>query len=324
MGVCLVTGGAGFLGSHVVAALVRAGHIVRVLDNFTSGSLANLAEVIDDIELHPGDLTEQAFLARAMRGVELVFHFGGAQGGSHAHNGRSGEAAKGTLNILSAALETRVRRLLVASSLEVYGPFRAGLRDEADLTEPLTAHGRVLLSSELACAICTKMSGLETVRLRFFNIFGPRQSLESPFAGMIRRAVESMSLGRSPVFDGHQRCGQDLLYVDDAVHATLLAARSSRVSGKVYNIGRGHPVYVQEVVEVLNSLMGTNLEPEYRGTPCVAFDNIASVRRAETELGFCAAMDLRGGLRRMIDSVARLAPAAKACAGTQSWSLSTG
>jgi UDP-glucose 4-epimerase len=302
MAVCLVTGGAGFLGSHLVEALVRDNHIVRVLDNFTSGSLANLGAVIDDIEFHPGDFLNSAFLSRAMRGVELVFHFGG-QTPLDGHSRQASGIARGVLHVLYAALEARVRRLLVASSMEVYGPFRHQPVEETDPTEPLSPHGRALLSGELACAICTKMSGLETVRLRYFNIFGPRQPADSPYAAGIRNAVHAMASGCPPEFDGDDRSKQDLIYVEDAVHATLLAARAPRVSGKVYNIARGQPIPLTEVADTINHILGTCIEPLFTGKRLRgSLDLIGNTRRAEVELGFCAATDLRRALIRYLEA----------------------
>jgi UDP-glucose 4-epimerase len=300
MAVCLVIGGAGFLGSHLVEALVADRHVVRVLDNFTTGKLENLAGVMDAIELYPGDFRDRAFGYKVARGVELVFHFG-----LDADQAASTEASC-TARLLSAALQARARRVVFASSMHVYGRPSHRPADEADTPEPLSVYGRSKLSSETACVLSTRKTGLETVCLRYFNVFGPRQPPASGYAGMIRTVLEAMPAGRSPVFEGDERFGQDLIYVEDAVHAALLAARAPRVSGKVYNIARGQPTTCREVVDALNSLLGTRIEPLYSGVcPSSNPNNLARVGRAEMDLGFCAATDLRRGLSRCLEAHTR-------------------
>jgi UDP-glucose 4-epimerase len=310
MAVCLVTGGAGFLGSHLVEALVADRHVVRVVDNFTTGSMDHLAAVMDAVELYPGDCADPAFLYRVMRGVELVFHLGGA-----APEGPRGGAwpqsrgdASGTLRLLSVASEAQVRRVLFASSLHVYGGSPTRPVDEADLTEPDSPYGRAKLSGEQAYAICTRASGLETVRLRYFHVFGPRQPADGPYAAVVPAALAALLAGGAAVA-ADAEAAQDLIYVEDAVHATLLAATASRVAGKVYNIARGRPTTTREVVQTLNELLGTSIEPAYAGPPGRGPANlVAGVRRAEVDLGFCAATDLRQGLSRYLHHVPALAP----------------
>jgi UDP-glucose 4-epimerase len=297
MTVCLVTGGAGFLGSHLVEALVADEHAVRVVDNFTTGKTENLSGVMDAIELYPGDCGNPAFLSKVMRGVELVFHLGCG------NDPRDSGDAKAAPRVLAAAVEARVRRVLFASSMRVYAARPGRPVDETDPLEPESPFGQAKRSGELACEICTRFSGLETVRLRYFNVFGPRLSPDSPYAGMIRDAFDAMLLGQSPVFESYENSEQDVIYVDDAVHATLLAARSPRVSGNVYNIARGQPTTCGEVVDVLNDLLGTRLVPEYTGRcPKSNLNNRAKIRRSEAELGFCAATDLRNGLSRCLEA----------------------
>jgi UDP-glucose 4-epimerase len=296
MAVCLVTGGAGFLGSHLVDALVADRHVVRVVDNFTTGRMENLAGVLDAIELYAGDCFETAFLGKVVRGVEWLFHL--ADG-----NDQTIPAGSETLRILSAAVEGRVRRVVFASSMHVYG--RAGQRPvcEEDLTRPVCPYGQAKLSSEQACAFYTRASGLETVRLRYFNLFGPRQASADRSAGVVRDTLSAMRAGRTPVFAGDEQCAHDLLYVQDAVHATLLAARSPRIAGKVYNIGRGQATTWRELVDSVNELLGSGIEPIFLGQALPGGPHpLANVRRAEVELGFCAATDLRRGLYRCLEA----------------------
>lgn len=289
MAVCLVTGGAGFLGSHLVEALLADHHVVRVLDNFTTGSLHHLARVMHAVELYPGDCGEPAFLANAIRGAELVFHM-------------SDEGLRGgTGRLLYTAAKSGVRRLLFASSMRVQGGPAHSPIAETDPAEPDTPHGRAKLAGENTCLLCARASGLETVCLRYFNVFGPRQPAASPYAAVVRDALTAMRAGRIPSLGGEGRSRHDLIYISDAVHATLLAARAPRVAGRVYNIAAGRPITSLEVVETLNELLGTSVEAVYTGSAPCALNNVADVRRAEVELGFCAAVDLRQGLRRCLE-----------------------
>jgi len=297
MAVCLVTGGAGFLGSHLVEALVGERHVVRVLDNFSTGKLENLASVMDAIELYPGDYFDGGFLNKAVRGVEWLFHLADGVG-----EGGGNRAVNGMLRILFAAHEWRVRRVLFASSVRVYGNAAATV-SETDLAQPGCGYGQAKLGSEQACVTYTRISGVETVRLRYFNLFGPRQHPASPYSGVVRDALTALLAGRAPVLEGDEQTLQDLLYVQDAVHATLLAARAARVAGKVYNIGRGCPTSSAEVVAALNELLGSNRKAIYTGRPGVAHvATVADIRRAEMELGFCAATDLCAGLSRCLQA----------------------
>ncbi len=303
MSVCLVTGGAGFLGSHLVEALVANDHVVRVVDNFITGTPENLSTVMDAVELYPGDCGNAGFLSKVMRGVEIVFHLGcgiDAQDGGDANT---------TLRILSAALTARVRRLLFASCVRVYGDDPRRRVDENDPLEPACLFGRAKRSAEQACVVYAGKSGLETVRLRYFNVFGPRQSAASPYASLIHLVVEPILMGHAPVLTHEQPLEQDLIYVEDAVHATLLAAQAPRVSGKVYNIARGHLTSHGEIIAALNDLLGTRIEPVYNGkTSSGNLNTSANVHRAEVELGFCAATDLRRGLSRCLETrICRLA-----------------
>jgi len=302
-----VTGGAGFLGSHLVEALVAGDHVVRVVDNFTTGKAENLSAVMDAIELYPGDCGNATFLSKVMRGTELVFHLGC---GNHAQDGGDANA---TLRVLAAALSARVRRVLFASCVRVYGNGLHRPVDENDPLEPGSPFGRAKRSSEQACAIYAGKSGLQTVCLRYFNIFGPRQSPTAPYASLVHEVLEAILAGRSPILSHDEPFGQDLIYVEDAVHATLLAARAPRVSGKVFNIASGQPITCREVVDVVNDLLCMQIEPVYNGTHFNGHLNAwANVRRAEVELGFCATTDLRRGLSRCLEARSRLLKASTA------------
>lgn len=304
---CLVIGGAGFIGSHLVESLVARGHAVRVLDNFSTGNASNLASVMEDIELFVGDLADVELLSQAVEGVDRIFHKASAcecawgiadpQELLHA-------STTNTRNLLVAALRAGVRRVVYASSASVYG---AALRrvEEGHPTKPLSPSAVAQLAGEEECRQFTRSYGLETVRLRYFNVFGPRQS-NYACSEVIRQAIRAMLFGRHPVVNGDGLTSHDFIYVDDVVHANLLAAEARRVAGKVYNIGRGRPATALDVIAILNSLLDTALQPLHADIrPRRDLQNLADTSRSETELGFCPATDLETGLRLCVDSYAQ-------------------
>jgi UDP-glucose 4-epimerase len=305
MAVCLVTGGAGFIGSHLVEALIARDHVVRVLDNLTTGQMTNLSQVMDVVELYPGDLADAALVRQVMRGVELVFHLACTAGNlplDEEAPAQGNGSAVGTLHVLHAALEAHVRRVLYASSLWVYGHGNGHPALEEMALDPQTYAGRVKLSGEEACRVATRLSGLETVRLRFFHVFGPRQRSRGPYADAVSRCLQAMQAGQPVVLAGDGNARRDLIYVEDAVHATLLAAEAPRVAGKVYNVARGRATTDLEVLQSLNRILGQQVEAGFTGVPpLLEAGPIADVRRAEIDLGFCASTDVERGLRNLVE-----------------------
>jgi UDP-glucose 4-epimerase len=304
MAISLVTGGAGFLGSHLVGALVRGGHTVRILDNFRTSSWENLAHVRNQIELTFGDLGNLDSLRKAAEGVDFVFHLARPDYGAPAEVdpiGARWRCAIDTLNMLSAACQASVRRFIYASSGAVYGDPKTGIVDELTPTLPLTRYGFAKLSAEHHCFAFTTFDGLETVRLRFFNIYGPRQGASSPYAAAIPKIVQAMLAGQCPVLSEDGSRPTDYLYVDDAVEALLMAAKTPRVAGRVYNIARGRPATLFQVVALVNKILGTELGPlggSSRGDEPPSFS--VDTSHAETDLGFLPHFDLKLGLTRMM------------------------
>jgi UDP-glucose 4-epimerase len=314
-----VIGGAGFIGSHLVEALVARGQTVRVLDNFSTGTVSNIAPLLGKIELLVGDLADEELITQAMREVDTVFHHASpserlplhadpAGGGvpTRPRHPRGPSRLKNAQNVLVAAHQAGVRRFIYASNARVYG--RAGSMpvSEDHPVQPLSAQAIAALADEQACCAFTSFSGLETVRLRYFNVFGPRQPSASFAAKVIGRAIKAMLVGRRPVILNHGFDPQDFLYIDDVVHANLLVAQAPRVSGRVYNIARGHPTTAREIVSLLNRILGTNLHP-IPTVPLVPGEehNLADVARSEAELGFCSFTDLERGLRHCIEFYSR-------------------
>ncbi|HYV34841.1 MAG TPA: NAD-dependent epimerase/dehydratase family protein, partial [Gemmataceae bacterium] len=291
MAVCLITGGAGFIGSHLAEALVARGDSVRILDNFSSGTMDNLAKISESIELIAADVHDKTGLKRAVRGVEHIFHFtapdvGQTTKGADVTPGKWAFATD-TLKVLMAAREVGVRRLIFASSSAVYGPGRTAELKESDPIMPVSPYGFAKQTGENQCAGFTLLYGLETVRLRFFNVFGPRQAPTSFYCPAIPVILRTMLAGQSPEIVDSPFEQQDFLYVADAVHAALLAAEGTRVAGKVYNIARGRTTSLVQVVNAANQILGTNIKPHLADTrPLSELVRSVNISRAEAELGF--------------------------------------
>jgi UDP-glucose 4-epimerase len=316
MTTCLITGGAGFIGSHLAEQLVARHHTVRVLDNLTGGTLANLDRVLPAIDFHLGDVTDPDLVQKVIQGVDFVFHLAAAREPfdvlAHPQSASSPDVI-GIHQVLNAARTSRVRRLIYASSLRVYGATDGDLCQEGRALQPsraLTPEGIAKALGEKACVECTRDCGLETVCLRFFHVFGPRQPRGNPYAQVIEKALDAALAGHSPVLDGDGSIAQDLIAVGDAVYANLTALDAPRVSGKAYNIGRGLPTTGLDVVAALNATLATHIEPTFTvARPLIDLDNRADISRAEAELGYCPGEDLKRGLRLCVeDRVRRTGP----------------
>jgi UDP-glucose 4-epimerase len=305
MAVCLVTGGAGFIGSRLVETLVNRGHEVRVLDNFSTGRLANLTKVLKSIELFRGDLAEAPTTRAAVKGVELIFHLAGSPlvPRSLADPLATHQAcATGTLQMLLAARNAGVKRVIYAGSIGNYARAENGVVGRDDLKGPLSPYSIATLAGEYYCVAFSRLFGLETVRLRFGNVYGPRQLAEGPQGAVIPAFLRAMLGGQRPRINGDGLQARDFTYVDDVVQASLLAAEVGRVSGKVYNIAFGRLTTLLELVQLLNELLGTRLKPIHDAPRFgeVRY-RLADTSLAQKELGFCPCTDLRHGLQCCTD-----------------------
>ena len=302
MAVCLVTGGAGFLGSHLVEALVARGEDVRILDNFSQGCPANVAAVRSAVDVIPGDLRSLTTVQRVMVGVDRVFHFAVPWAASPADPLHSPAGAQGTWHLLLAARDAGCEQIVLASSGEVYGPGPRAAAEEDAVPAPALPTGKHALLAEQEAVSFSRSFGIGLVRLRFFNVFGPRQGRQAPGPN-VGRILEAMAAGTRPVLYDHELQAVDLLYVEDAVRGCLLAADDVRADGGIYNIGRGRPAFAKDVVDRLNAHLGTDLPPVLAG-PCSAVspNPIPDVSRARAQLGFSAEVGLDEGLRRCAEA----------------------
>jgi UDP-glucose 4-epimerase len=305
MSSCLVTGGAGFIGSHLVDGLLENGHAVRVIDNLSTGNLANLAHVRDRIEMIEGDITNSQTVNSAMHGVDLIFHQAALASVPRSVAdpvSTNRVCVDGTLNVLLAARDAKAKRVVYAASSSAYGASASLPKRETDPTLPLSPYAVAKLAAEHYCAAFTEVYGLETVRLRYFNIFGPRQPPDSPYAAVIPLFFEAMLAGRSPVIYGDGQQSRDFTYVADAVQANLRAATAPKASGKVYNVACGSRTSLLQLVAKINALLGTNLQPIHeKPRPGDVKHSQADITPAKIELGYSPQFDIDQGLRKCLD-----------------------
>jgi UDP-glucose 4-epimerase len=301
----LVTGGAGFIGSHIAEALARRGDRVRVLDNLSTGQRANLAPCGQAVEFIEGELTDAALVARAVEGVDCIFHEAAL-----ASVPRSVEApldthaacVTGTVVLLDAARRAGVRRLVYAASSSAYGDRPNSPKHESDLPMPISPYGAAKLAAELYCQAFTATYGFETVALRYFNVFGPRQDPDSPYSAVIPLFMTALLSGKRPTIygDGHQ--SRDFTYVANVVHGNLLAADAPNVAGRVFNVANGRATSLLSLIAQLNELLGTAIEPIH--APARAGDireSLADITAARRSLNYEPQIDFEEGLRHSID-----------------------
>lgn len=302
----LVTGGAGFIGSHLVDAIVARGDHVRVLDDFSTGLADNLAHHGSGIDVVMGSITDAETVAKAVRGVNGVFHLGALASVTRSiENPPASHAAcaTGTLVVLDEARKAQVRRVVFAASSSAYGGAsnETGQKEDQPLCA-LSPYAAAKLAGEFYMQAFAASLGIETVRLRFFNIFGPRQRADSPYSGVIAIFTALMSQGKAPTVHGDGTQCRDFTYVANATQALLKAMDVPGVSGKVYNVGTGRNITLLDLVDALNKVLGTNLKPGFGpGRPGDPKFSLADISRAKAELGYQPDVGLEEGLKRTLE-----------------------
>ncbi len=302
----LVTGGAGFIGSHLVEELVRRGERIRVLDNFLTGKRENLTNFLSQIELIEGDIRDEETCLRACDGVDYVLHQAALPSVA-----RSLEDPlttdeiniRGTLNLLLSARAKGVRRFIFASSSSVYGDDLSLPKKEGREGQPLSPYAITKLTGEYYCRLFYQAFGLSTICLRYFNIFGPRQDPLSPYAAVIPSFIRCLLKGERPVIYGDGEQSRDFTFVANAVEANLLAAVApEEASGEVFNIACGQSITVNGLAAEINRIMGTNLEPVHAPPrPGDIRHSLADVSKAERLLGYQPRYSFEQGLTETIN-----------------------
>jgi UDP-glucose 4-epimerase len=299
----LVTGGAGFIGSNLVRALLARGDDVRVLDNFSTGNRGNLGGLAQEVELVEGDLRSYERVHNAVRGAEIVFHLGalGSVPRSVQDPLTSGAVnVEGTLNVLLAARDEGIRRVVFASSSSIYGNQPELPLRETMAPDPISPYGVAKLAAERYCVSFTRVySSFETVVLRYFNVFGPRQDPRSQYAAVVPLFVTAVAAGRElTIFDDGDQ-SRDFTYIDNVVAANLLAADAEGASGRIFNVSAGAPATVNELADTIGRLLDKPVERRYLAPrPGDLRDSWADVSAAQDALGYRPTVSLEEGLRR--------------------------
>jgi len=298
----LVTGGAGFIGSNLVRVLLERGDEVRVLDNFSTGSRANLEEIEADIEVVEGELRSYERVHAAVRGIELVFHLGAL--GSVPRSVQdpltsSAVNVEGTLNVLLAARDEGARRVVFSSSTSVYGSSRTLPTAESEPPDPISPYGVAKLAAERYCVSFSRVyASLETVVLRYFNVYGPRQSPHSQYAAVIPLFIDAIARGEPVEIHGGGEQRRDFTYVSNVVDATVRAGEADGASGRIFNVAAGTPASVNQVADIIGRLLGKPVERrngERRAGDIR--DSWADISAARETLGYDPQVGLEDGLR---------------------------
>jgi UDP-glucose 4-epimerase len=306
----LVTGGAGFIGSHLAARLVADGHEVRVLDNFSTGSRTNLADLGDSVELVEGDMQSYERAHNAVQGCEVIFHQAALPSvprsiqdplTSHTTN------VVGTLNLLLAARDSEVRRLVYASSSSIYGADPSLPKQEDQAPLPISPYAVAKLASEGYCRSFSEVYGLETVALRYFNVFGPGQDPLSQYAAVIPRFITALLAGKQPLVFGDGEQSRDFTYIDNVVEANMLAATAPEVAGQRFNIACEKRISLNFLLDELRTILGSEVEAEYLESRAGDVPHsLADISRARERLGYSPSIEFGDGLRRTVEYFQRL------------------
>jgi nucleoside-diphosphate-sugar epimerase len=302
---CLVTGGAGFIGSHLVQLLLNRGYTVRVLDNFETGSRETISEIRKDIDLIEGSVEDLDTVRKAVEGMDWIFHEA-ARGsvprsiedplGTHSVN------ITGTLNVLIASRDANIKRVVCASSSAIYGETPELPKREDMLPSPQSPYAVSKINLEHYCNVFFHAYGLETVSLRYFNIYGPRQNPLLEYAAVIPIFIRNMLANKQCVIYGDGEQTRDFAFVEDCAQANLLAATSKSAPGNVYNIGSGDQISVNQLFQLIQKITGNNIPPKYE--PPRKGDikhSCADVSRAKSGLNYQPAFNLQKGLKITVD-----------------------
>ena len=303
----LVTGGAGFIGSNIVEELLKQGHFVRVLDNFSTGKRENLKGFEKDIELIEGDIRSYHIVREAVEGIEFILHQAALPSVPRSIKDpiTTNEVnVVGTLNILNSAKDAKVRRIVYASSSSVYGDLDVLPKTEDMLPKPLSPYAVSKLAAEKYCQVFTKLYGLETIIFRYFNVFGPRQDPTSQYSAVIPKFTTLMKNNLSPIIYGDGTQSRDFTFVKNVVEANLLACNNNmaKFSGEVFNIAYGKSVTLKDLIIKINKLLGKDIPSKLsEPRPGDVKHSLANIGKAHQFLDYDPKIDIEEGLKRTIE-----------------------
>jgi len=299
-----VTGGAGFIGSHLAEELTRRGHAVRVADSLVTGHLRNL-EHVPGVEFLEGDLADLSFATRAVQGMDYVLHQAAIPSVPRSvadpiSSNRANVVA--SLNLLVAARDAGIRRFVFAGSSSVYGNAPTLPKQEDMAPQPLSPYALQKLVAEQYCQLFTRLYGLETVTIRYFNVFGPRQDPGSPYSGVISLFATALLEGRQPTIYGDGEQTRDFTYVSNVVDGVLRACDARDAAGQVFNVATAGRTSLNGLLDVMNAIVGSQLQPVYKeGRPGDVKDSQADISKAQRLLGYMPVVSLHDGLRHTLD-----------------------
>jgi UDP-N-acetylglucosamine/UDP-N-acetyl-alpha-D-glucosaminouronate 4-epimerase len=305
-GIALVTGGAGFIGSHIASALLASGARVRILDDLSTGHRENVDEIGGDVDFIQGSVADEQLLAKVFENVELIFHEAAIPSvprSVEAPRNTHVASVDGTFSLLLAAKEAGVKRVVYAASSSAYGDQPTLPKSEQMAPDPLSPYAVAKLVGEYYCRVFTRVYGLETVSLRYFNVFGPRQDPGSQYSGVVSRFISALLNDERPVIYGDGEQSRDFTYIDNVVAANLSAASAAKASGHVINVANGQRITLNELLSELKQLTGrTDVTAEYR-EPRVGDvrHSLADITMARELLGYESKIDLRTGLQRTLE-----------------------
>ena len=301
----LITGGAGFIGSNLVEELLKRGHEVRVLDNFSTGNRANLAEFKDRIELFEGDLRSYHIVRQAVDGVDFILHQGALPSVPRSIQDpiTSNEVnVSGTLNILDAAVAAGVKRVVFASSSSIYGDNPTLPKREDMKPNPLSPYAVSKMAGEKYCQVFARIYGLHTVALRYFNVFGPRQNPDSQYSAVIPKFIKAILTDQQPVIYGDGEQSRDFTYIANVVEANILATEADAPPGEVYNCAVHQRITLNELVDAINRIVGKNIKPIYADPrPGDVKHSFADITKIQQQMGYTPKIKFEEGLRLTID-----------------------
>jgi len=305
MAVYVVTGGGGFIGSHIVENLVRQRNTVKVIDDFSTGKRGNVEAFKNDVEIIEADLAETKNLTQFLKGTEYVIHQAAIPSVPKSildplksHNAN----VNGTLNLLLACRDAGVKRVVYASSSSLYGDSPTLPKHESMMPNPLSPYGAQKLFAEMYCQVFTKAYGLETVSLRYFNVFGPRQDSTSQYSGVLALFIPAVLQGRRPTIYGDGLQSRDFTYVQNVVEANLLACKVPGIGGQVFNVACGERITVNSMLHQINKIVGVDISPVYAEPRSGDIKHSqADITRAREHLGYEPKVSFEEGLRATVE-----------------------